>query len=59
MYVVRNMANDAFDQKFQNRNKTNCQNVTIEQLVWHLQNNKKLFYALKCRTTVDESKLRR
>ena len=34
-YVVRNMANDAFDQKFGNHNKNNCQNAAIEKLVWH------------------------
>jgi len=34
-YVVRNMANDAIDQKSGNRNKTNCQNATIEKFVWH------------------------
>jgi len=30
-YVVYNMANDAFDHKFGNRNKTNCQNATIKK----------------------------
>jgi len=33
-YVVRDMANDAFDQKFRIVIKTNCQNA-IEKFFWH------------------------
>jgi len=35
-YVVCNMANDAFDQKFGNRNKNHFKNATIEKFIWRL-----------------------